>query len=56
MNTATPPAPDVVDLADVAEDIFAYHLEALRRALVDPDDRPSRSALDYEPQPTEFVD
>jgi hypothetical protein len=56
MSTAISPAPDVVDLADVAEDIFAYNLEAVRRAVAEADDRPSPSALEYEPRLTEFVD
>ena len=56
MNTAISPAPDVVDLADVAEAIFAYQLEAVRRTVVETDERPSPSALEYEPRLTEFVD
>ena len=56
MNIATSPATDVVDLAEVADDIFTYQLEAVRRTVVVPDDRPRPSALEYEPEVTEFVD
>lgn len=56
MNTAISPAPDVVDLADVAEDIFAYQIEAMRRTVTDADEPNRHSALEYEPSLTEFVD
>ena len=56
MNATLSPAPEVVDLADLADDIFTYQLQSVRRTVVEPDDQPAPSPLEYEPELTEFVD
>ncbi|MEN5073543.1 hypothetical protein ABE437_06985 [Isoptericola cucumis] len=50
------PGDDVVDLEDVAHEIFVYDAETVRRAAQRLGGRPAPSPLAYEPDLTEFVD
>jgi hypothetical protein len=48
--------PEVVDLAEVVDDIYAYELETVRRAAGETTDRPPPGVLTFEPQMSEFTD
>jgi hypothetical protein len=48
--------PEVVDLAEVVDDIYAYELETVRRAAGERTDRPTPGVLTFEPQMSEFTD
>jgi hypothetical protein len=48
--------PEVVDLAEVSDDLYAYELETVRRDAEGVGTAPTPSALTFEPQLSEFTD
>ncbi len=48
--------PEVVDLAEVADDLYVYELATVRRDAGGVGNAPAPSALTYEPHLSEFTD
>ncbi|AEG43362.1 hypothetical protein [Isoptericola variabilis] len=47
---------EVVDLAEVADDIYEYELETARRAAGAAGEKPTPSTLTFDPHLSEFTD